>query len=84
MKFFTNNYHNPQLWMATIVLREAKKGEAQTVVTETPVVNQQVVSTKAEVIFRQEDIGHNAEETGKIQKLYEDIRRVGWAPSFAG
>lgn len=85
MKLFSHKYNQSQLWLENAKVREAKKELVQVVVQPKEVLqaNYGFLENKAEVIFTNNDKGHNQEETNKIQKIYEELKYLSWAPEFA-
>ncbi|HEX8932196.1 MAG TPA: hypothetical protein VF810_03520 [Patescibacteria group bacterium] len=71
IKFF-NKYNQAQTWLELMKVREYQKAPVQVTTPIQTTMSTNILS-KPQVVFSKYDLGHNAEEAGKISQLYADL-----------
>lgn len=77
IKQYMKKYHDANLWIGEEVIREDKKRaiETEEIVHETVAVTKHVAQYPY-TVFSHADVGHDKEETNKIQQLYKELAEV--------
>lgn len=85
IKNYLKKYHEANLWLEHAYVREEKKQalETTTAASETVYPTSDSVVIQPQVVFSQYDVGHNEEETNRIQELYHELDDAPFLPTFA-
>jgi hypothetical protein len=85
IKNYLKKYHEANLWLELSYVREEKKQALQST-TEAQTGFEPVSETilhQPQVVFTHYDVGHNQEETNRIQELYNELDRLPLLPRLA-
>jgi len=84
VKNYLKKYHDANLWMEGMTLREAKKQvlTVESINATIPTISESALH-QAQVVFSHYDVGHNEEETNKIQELYKELGGMFSPPALA-
>lgn len=87
MNLFTTykKYNQSNIWIEQFKVREDKKQYVQSIVLSQvhDKENSVVYSAAEQVVFTRADIGHNREETEKIQQIYHELEDAPVIPVYA-
>jgi hypothetical protein len=85
IKKYLKKYHEADLWLELAYVREEKKQALETT-TEVQTgfeLTGGVSVIQPHIIFSHADVGHNEEETNKIQELYRELDDIPFSPGVA-
>jgi hypothetical protein len=84
IKDYNKKFRDANNWIALANVREEQKLALQTIVQPQESLQvQPMVSSTEHIIFSRDDVGHNTEETHKIEEIYTELDNVSFFPRLA-